>query len=139
MRGAAKGMLRLDLDEEVAPPAKLFGLSSHVRDYRLCWSLNNSLGINLKKRNSSVGEIQFACINSAQEWCYTLIQNRTASGLLLPELKQADFLFFVQHGEDAEEIDHYSGLQRAQFVNAVFSLDPKKWNEAFRLIEIDGY
>ena len=132
-------MLKLDIDENVIPTAQLFGLSSHVRDYRLCWSLNNSLSIDLEKSSSPAGAVTFICVDKEQELRYTLIQNRTISGLLVPELKQADFLFCVQHGEDTEKIDCYSSLQNAQFVNAVFSLEPKRSKEAFRLMNIDGY
>lgn len=140
-------MLRLELDEDIIPTVQLFGLSSHVRDYRLCWSLNCALGIDLVKYipdsedegGSGDNMTKFYCASSEKELSYTLIQNRTPNGLLVADLKQADFLFFVQYGEGVEELEYFTKLQEAQFVNAVFSLDPQKWNEAFQLIEGDGY
>ncbi len=135
-------MLKLEFDDEVMPVAQLFGLSSHVRDYRLCWSLNRALDIELQKQKTEPDAeafVKFRYSNDDSDVCYTLIQNRTATGFIFPELKQADFLFFIQFGEDSQELEHYSALQSAQFMNAVFSLDPNTWNEAFRLIDVDGY
>jgi len=30
----------------------LIGISSHEKDYRICWALNNVLGLDLTKKNS---------------------------------------------------------------------------------------
>ena len=40
-------MVKLKLDLDPDPEVFLIAISSHVNDYRLCWSLNRKLGISL--------------------------------------------------------------------------------------------
>ena len=45
---------RIRLDVEPDPEVHVIGISSHVNDYRLCWSLNLSLGIALTRRDRDI-------------------------------------------------------------------------------------
>ena len=49
-------MAKLKLDSDPDPDVFLIAISSHVNDYRLCWSLNNSLGIDLGRRKKDIEE-----------------------------------------------------------------------------------
>jgi hypothetical protein len=44
----AKHTLQLEDDYDF----KLIGISSHVKDYRICWAINEILGVKLNKENS---------------------------------------------------------------------------------------
>ena len=44
----AKHTLQLEDDYDF----ELIGISSHVKDYRICWAINEILGVNLNKENS---------------------------------------------------------------------------------------
>jgi hypothetical protein len=45
---------RIRLDVEPDPEVHVIGISSHVNDYRLCWSLNLCLGIALARRDRDI-------------------------------------------------------------------------------------
>ena len=132
-------MLKLVLDEEWTPVVEVYGISSHVRDYRLCWSLNTAMGLAFSKLEGATDGSRFECRVTTKDMVYNLVQNRTSKGMLLPELKQVDYLFYVHYGEDAEKENHSRKLHEAQFVNAIISLDENKQKQALQLIEVDGY
>ena len=87
----------------------IWGINSSIEDYRLCLHLNQHLDWNFKR----VQDIEFyspqikgfkhfnAFKYKNEDDFYTLelIQNRNSGNVLIPELKNIDFLFLL-HGED---------------------------------------
>ncbi len=87
----------------------IWGINSSVEDYRLCLYLNQSLKWNLKR----VHDVEFYSSqikgfkhfnaymykNDADFYTLELIQNKNSGNILIPELKNFDFLFLL-HGED---------------------------------------
>ena len=130
-------MQKLMLDNDWTPTIDVVGISSHVRDYRLCWALNNALAISLSRTHGA--DSRYKCRKEESDVSYELLRNRTENGLLIPELKEADFLFFVVHGEDSEQEDHFAAIKGTQFVNAVFSLSAEHKESALRFLDLDGY
>ena len=49
-------MPKYRLVEDVTPTVEVFGISCHVPDYRLCWSLNRALGLDLTRRRDDIVE-----------------------------------------------------------------------------------
>ena len=84
----------------------LLGISCHLKDYRLSFLLNQHLGFAFAKMddlrvNSPVhkSEADFSFYNSFNEeklFSYYLIANRSQDFILVPEMKQIDFILFVE-------------------------------------------
>lgn len=128
-------MQKLILETEWTPTIEVYGISCHVRDYRLCWALNQELGLSFTKEDEAL----FKCKDESKQISYSLLRNRKESGYLLPELKHADFLFVALFGEDSEPKEHFGNIQKTQFVNAVFSLGADYKTKALELIELDVF
>lgn len=86
----------------------IWGINSSIEDYRLCLQLNQCLRWKLKREQ----EIEFYSPqikgfkyfntykykNEIDFYTIELIQNRTNGNILIPELKNIDYLFLL-HGE----------------------------------------
>lgn len=86
----------------------IWGINSSIEDYRLCLQLNQCLSWKLKREQ----EIEFYSSqikgfkyfntykykNEVDFYTIELIQNRTNGHVLIPELKNIDYLFLL-HGE----------------------------------------
>lgn len=122
----------------------LLGISCPEKPYRLCWALNGQLKIAFQK--STDREVQdknqqaqsiFSVFSFRDEEMYTdyrIIVNKTESTgnvssarFLIPEYKQADYLFIVQ-GElpYAEKNTILKKVKDIQFVQTAFEIDPGK-------------
>ena len=101
-------MTKFQLEPEYEIDFLLIGISSHARDYRLCWSLNSQMGLNLVKAEKEI-EInnarkkitaRFALFEYEDEGMrinYSLIANKGNEGYLLPEIKHADFVLMLKN------------------------------------------
>ena len=96
----SKLVLDLDFDFDFS----LFGISSHVSNYRLAWGINKLLEIDLERVDDvdlsfdSNQKGNFSLYRFDDEESYTvfhLLSNRCDIGYLIPELKQIDY--FVQY------------------------------------------
>ncbi len=91
----------------------LIGISSHEKDYRICWALNNKLDLNLIKTESL--EIKEKKLDEPSHYSlfidtreeefseYLLIANRSEKGILIPEQKQMDYFLIIKEEEIKEE------------------------------------
>lgn len=124
---------RLDFDYDY--DFLLFGISSHAKDYRLCWSLNKVLEIELAREEDILLDEQasprhfsfYAWDNEAQRLKFIVVANRGEEGYLVNEQKQADYFLVIE--------GYYDQLNRAQlleklraspFVLTAFELDPNE-------------
>ncbi len=107
----------------------LIGISCHLRDYRLCWELNRLLELNLS-RDEIGAETESGVFALYSDECpetrtiINLLVNRGENGLLIPELRQADYLLMLRENarwEDDELVDIIKG--HPQILTA-FSIDP---------------
>jgi hypothetical protein len=84
----------------------LVGISCHIRDYRISFLLNQSLEFVLSKQddlhipaqgNIPEGDFSFYLYRDEDlRNAYYLLANRTTENVLVPELKQMDFLLLVE-------------------------------------------
>jgi len=82
----------------------MLGICSHVKDYRLCWELNQQLEIDLKKSADLEiliqGESKSYSFNADEEDGkandYYLIGNKSPQGFLVPEEKRCDYFLVVK-------------------------------------------
>lgn len=91
----------------------LIGISSHEKDYRICWAINNKLELELVKTESlEIKEKKldapshyslFVCNREEEFSEYFLIANRSEKGILIPEQKQMDYFIIIKEEEIKEE------------------------------------
>lgn len=74
----------------------LFGISCHLKDYRLSFHLNNGLDLELVKMDDFHGFSFYFCRDEDRMNSYYLLGNRGQDAILMPDLKQTDFLLFVE-------------------------------------------
>ncbi|MEI7980180.1 MAG: IPExxxVDY family protein [Bacteroidota bacterium] len=77
-------------------PYTLFGISCHLKDYRLSYLLNVKLELEFTKMDDFQGFSFYYCRNDEFFNIYYLLSNRMPESILLPELKQTDFLLLVE-------------------------------------------
>ncbi|MDP1622387.1 MAG: IPExxxVDY family protein [Bacteroidales bacterium] len=74
----------------------LFGISCHLKDFRLSYLLNIRLGLELVKMEDFCGYSFYYCRDEDRFNAYYLLGNRGQEAILLPDLKQTDFLLLVE-------------------------------------------
>ncbi len=92
----------------------LLGLLTDEPDYRLCWLLNQWLDINLEKEEDlnlfhpkRKQEQSFSLFSYYDEntcWTFRVIQNRSAQGYFLEEIRNIDFLLHLQGEINADRL-----------------------------------
>ena len=106
-------------DEAAAPDVTVIGISCHVPDYRLCWSLNKALGLELERRREDIVERArgkdlhypvFQQNGPEGIIAWALVCNTCGKRRLLPDQKEAD-LFLVVDQETAEREERYTVMQ----------------------------
>jgi hypothetical protein len=95
---------KLSIDDDF--DFSLVGISSHSKDYRLCWSLNTALGTTfVKKEDLKVELIKsfelslFSFYEFEDEENFNkqyIIANNGSSGFLLPEHRNLDYFWMVK-------------------------------------------
>jgi hypothetical protein len=126
-----KHLLEIEYDFDFV----LIGISSHEKDYRICWALNNKLDIELtktdaleikdKKQEEASSFSLFVCERPDEFMEYMIIANRSEKGLLIPEQKQMDY-FFVIKGEIEDEAvqEMIHKIKEINFVLTAMRIDP---------------
>ena len=112
----------------------LIGISSHEKDYRICWALNNQLGLNLIKTDaleikdkkqddpSFFSLFSFELPDEFME--YFIIANRSEKGLLIPEQKQVDYFFIIRGEiENDKVMDMLRLIKESSLVQTAFRVD----------------
>ncbi len=112
----------------------LIGISSHEKDYRICWALNNQLGLNLVKtdaleiKDKKQDDPSFFSLFSFElpdEFMdYFIIANRSEKGLLIPEQKQVDYFFIIRGEiENDKVMDMIRRIKESSLVQTAFRVD----------------
>lgn len=135
----AKLKLGLDPDPEVF----LIAISSHVNDYRLCWSLNRKLGISLTRRDTDIEEpgpeqmAHYTAFDHTEEITraqYSLVSNHAPEGVLVTDQRQADFFLVVDLATHRPPVEVLEQVRGAEFVLTAFPLDPRELRGAHKLL-----
>ena len=133
--------LKLDLDPD--PEVFLIAISSHVNDYRLCWSLNCKLGISLSRRNKDIEEpgpeqmAHYTAFDHTEEITqaqFTLVSNHAPEGVLVTDQRQTDFFLVVDTATQTPPAEVLEQVRSAEFVLTAFPLDPRELRGAHKLL-----
>lgn len=118
-----KHKLEMAIEEDYC----LLGLVSDEPDYRLCWRINQQLGMDFKKTNDLTLlhrklqlEQQFSIFVYEEEETmitYRIIKNRAELGFFLDELKNLDYLIHIQGDIISHQIDAF--LEAANALDSV--------------------
>ena len=137
-------MAKLKLDSDPDPDVHLIAISSHVNDYRLCWSLNNSLGIVMERRRRDMEgqgpeqQAYFSAFDHTEEPTqanFTLVSNHAPEGVLLIDQRQADYFLVVDRESLMRPLDLLDRVRQADFVLAAFNLDIRNLKGAYKLLQ----
>ena len=74
----------------------LFGISYHLKDFQLSYGLHKSLDLEFVKMDDFRGCSFFLCHDDNGFNSYYLLGNRGQDSILLPDLKQTDFLLLLE-------------------------------------------
>ncbi len=125
-----KHILEIEYDYDFV----LIGISSHEKDYRICWALNNQLGLHLvktdpleikDKRQDEPSYFSLFSFERANEFMeYFMVANRSERGMLIPEQKQMDY-FFIIKGEIENELvmEIITKIKKSSIVQTAFRID----------------
>ena len=129
-------MAKSTLDIEFEFDFHLLGVSCHLPDYRLAWIINNTLGIDLerkedldlmlgrkKEENAMFSFFQYDNIEN-----YTtinLISNRCEKGHFCGELKQLDYFLqlWLPESDEDDLSTVMNKLKKSSQINAVIDID----------------
>jgi hypothetical protein len=130
-------MAKVVLDQEFEFDFILLGISSHVKDYRLCWAVNRSLGLDLVKleeeiilrQKNGVDQSTFSIyyyLDNENETEFELICNRHEFGYLIPELKAADYFLKISEYFSGSVDELIQILRKTNLINMAFEIDVDK-------------
>jgi len=123
---------------------QLIGISCTEKDYRLCWAINQVLGIDmvrlsnegLPSREHLLDFPFFEFFDEETGITYRLLSNRFESKILMKELKNIDYLFLLQ-GEDVnlQNITDLVGSIEFVFLASEIEIDKLKEKDLLFLDE----
>jgi hypothetical protein len=135
----------LEVDPEI--DFEMIGLSSHLRDYKLCWQLNRHLGMNLSRsaplqykfsRQNEVAEhARFIWFDDVNHTSYHLVKNKSDQGLIVPEFKHADYLIFVRDNIHINFTELISGIRKIDNVLMAQKIDVKQLKNVEQLMYLE--
>lgn len=137
-------MARYKLDVDPDPEVILIGISSHVNDYRLCWALNQALGINLARRESDItgqGPERMASfsafdhVDPGTEARYLLVNNHSGEGVLMKEHRHVDYFLVVDQRAPITTGELIDLVRGTEFVLTAFALDARNERSAHKLLQ----
>ena len=116
----------------------VFAINSHVKDYNLCWQINKTLDIDLKKNKGAITNQKeiFSCFEfMLEEQKILLVQNKSKKGFLLSEKKKIDyFLMFEPAINLYSKKEFLLKLSESSKILLIFEIDLEKEPQAHRLI-----
>ena len=106
---------KIRLDVEYIPEFEVIGIFSSLKDYRLCWIINNKLSTKFqrtadveltphKSKNKELFSL-FEYKNTNLKVNYYLLKNRGSRQFLLPEHSNIDYLMLLKANEIRIDID----------------------------------
>ncbi len=135
-----------NLAEDFFEDTKLLGIMAPIKDYQLCWNLNNMMGMDFrinndieiqltkKKRNYFFAVFEF--LEPTGSLSHYVYNNRFDGEYLLPELRHLDFLWLMKGDLVTEEslLQTISNIKEITGVQLVVELTNEKIRNKEHLI-----
>lgn len=123
----AKHTLDIDLEFD----SEMIGISCHLRDYRLCWTLNQLLCVNLIKDEEGLFTEQgnYALFTDECEETRTeikLLVNQSEHGWFVPEHRQADYVLLLRDNTKWETEELLNLLRSHPQILTAYTIDPDR-------------
>ncbi len=121
-------MNKLFLDLEFDFDFTLFGVSSHVANYRIAWGMNKLFEIDLERVDdvdlsfdlNKKGSFSLHRFNDDESYTtFHLLSNRCDAGYLIPELKQIDY--FIQYWGPMSDKELFSFKEELREIPSVLA------------------
>ena len=106
----------------------VLAINSHIKAYKLCWSINKFLQLNFEKKkdHNIKEELWFARYTSVcdDDVEYTLLANRSKNGYLIPSEKSVNFFLLIKNDYwQQEKTKLISKLRDIEDILLVFEVD----------------
>lgn len=137
----------------------LIGICCVAKDYRLCYELNNALGLSLKKMDditlgapikAKTKEIDLLSTESSSEevrysvyiykhpntgLVYNVVANKSLGNLLIPEKKECDFFLMITgEAHTKEKGEALNRVKSIPMILTAFDIDPNQLKSKDHLI-----
>ncbi|HQW04887.1 MAG TPA: IPExxxVDY family protein [Flavobacteriales bacterium] len=136
-------MAKLKLELEPDPAVTVIGISSHVNDYRLCWSINRTIGLSMARRRTDIEEgangvmarySAYDHTDPTTQERFTLINNHSGDGILLKEHRQTDYFLVVDNELAERHPDLLNALRTADFVLTAYTIPYEQLRMGHKLL-----
>jgi len=129
-----KKHLKLEFDLDFI----LIAVTSAQKDYRICYLINKYLNFNFVRMDdlevniyhNSAEPVAFSMFQDyweASETTFNFIANRGMDGLLVPEMREADYFLMIRNYIDDNELNNIiNKLNKIPEIVAAIKIDPKK-------------
>ena len=135
----------LDIEDSNEPDFLLFGISSHAKIYRLCWSLNQTMNLKLINSNSPIELIEgrkkiknsfelYTYYDEEMRISYNIIPNKAEQGFLLPEFKHVDYLFLLKENIDVDTNEIITQIRSSDQVLTAFTIQTQELKSLENLV-----
>lgn len=126
----------LSVDFDLTEEYKAIGISSHLKDYKLCWNLNHILQADLQKiadlefstKKNPLEKYSFYYHYKPDQRCfYYLISNKKNNSMILEKMHEIDYILLIK-GPIPDKIPNsiVSNLKKTQNILTAFIIDMKK-------------
>lgn len=122
----------------------LFGISSRVPDYHLCWHLNRALKIEMYRseahavmKQGTHGKYERFTWSRTVNECATiwnLVANQSNDGALLKQHKNFDYLLVIDSDEEIDTATLIKKIREIPVVLACYQIDPERIKQRENLI-----
>ena len=108
----------------------VLGINSHAKEYKLCWSVNKTLQLDLEKTDTNNNKewiSGYTYNDSSSKTEYTLFVNQIREGYLLPKRKNINYFLKIKNPLwEQEKLEFIKKLKEIPEVLLIFELDTKE-------------
>ena len=108
----------------------VLGINSHAKEYKLCWSVNKTLQLDLEKTDTNNNKewiSSYTYNDSSSKTEYTLFVNQIREGYLFPKRKNINYFLKIKNPLwEQEKTEFIKKLKEVPEVLLIFELDTKE-------------
>ena len=139
----SRKVTRLELNPEL--DFSLIALVCSLRDYKMCFELNHSMGLELKReknmeisdkdRNRSYHVNYLYCNGDGQE--FRVISNNGTKGYFVPEKKNIHYFLMIRNANTSFLQSFFTRLRAMSWLEGAYELNPEKLRSAEHFLLFD--